>query len=213
MFALLDSAFSWFEQFASSPWFYLVIFTIATLDSVVPVVPSETMVIIGGVAAGSGGLDGADHSLFLPLVILSGALGAFVGDNLSYFIGHSASDTVTARYAHSERGARRLDWAKRHLRDRGGLLLITARFVPGGRTLVTLTCGITNQHRSWFIKWIAAASAIWATYAALLGFVGGKAFADNHARAFLLAFSLAISVTVIIEVVRFVLKRRGDDVA
>lgn len=213
MFALLDSAWSWFEQFASSPWFYLVIFIIAMLDSVIPVVPSETMVIIGGVAAGSGGLDGDGHALFLPLVIVSGALGAFIGDHLSYFIGNSAADKVTARYGHSDKGRKRLEWATRHIRDRGGLLLVTARFVPGGRTLVTLTCGITNQHRSWFMKWVVVAASIWATYAALLGFIGGKTFADNHARALILAFSLALSVTLIIEVVRFVLKRRGDDIA
>lgn len=213
MFALLDSAWSWFEQFASSPWFYLVISTIAMLDSVIPVVPSETMVIVGGVAAGSGGLDGDGHSLFLPLVIISGALGAFVGDNLSYFIGHSAADRVTKRYAHTEKGRRRLDWATRHIRDRGGLLLVTARFVPGGRTLVTLTCGITGQHRAWFMKWVTVATLIWATYAGLLGFIGGKAFADDHAQALILAFSLAVSVTLIIEAVRFVLKRRGDDIA
>lgn len=212
MFALLDSAFTWFEHFASSPWFYAVIFAIAMLDSVIPLVPSETMVIIGGVAAGSGGLDGGEHTLILPLVIVSGMLGAFVGDHLSYYIGHSATDRITSRYAHSERGRRRLDWAKSHIRDRGGLLLITARFIPGGRTLITLTCGITNQRRNWFAKWVAIAAAIWATYAALLGYVGGKTFADNHTGAFLLAFSLAVSVTVVIEVVRYIRKRRGADI-
>ncbi len=212
MFAVLESAFAWFEQFASSPWFYAVIFTVALLDSIVPLVPSETMVIIGGVAAGSGGFDGSDHTLFLPLVIASGALGAFTGDHVSYLIGHFASDRVTARFERSDRGKKRLAWTKGHIRDRGGLLLVTARFVPGGRTLVTLSCGITGQHRSWFTKWVVIASSIWATYASLLGFIGGKTFADNHGRAFLLAFSLAISVTVVIEIVRFIQKRSGDDV-
>jgi hypothetical protein len=42
----------------------------------------------------------------------------------------------------------------------------------------------------------------------LLGFIGGKSFADNHTKAFLIAFTSAFSVTIVIEVVRAVLKRR-----
>ena len=33
------------------------------------------------------------------------------------------------------------------INDRGGLLLITARFIPGGRTAVTIASGITRQSR------------------------------------------------------------------
>ena len=39
-------------------------------------------------------------------------------------------------------------------------------------------------------------------YAALLGYLGGKAFADNHTTAFLVAFGGAIGVTILTEVVR-----------
>ena len=46
------------------------------------------------------------------------------------------------------------------------------------------------------MAWIAVAAVIWATYAALLGFVGGKAFEDDHTKAFLLAFAAAFSLTV-----------------
>ena len=43
---------------------------------------------------------------------------------------------------------------------------------------------------------------IWATYAAGLGYVFGSTFEDNHTLAFLLAFGCALSVTLIVEVVR-----------
>ena len=71
----VNEFFDWLKDFSSSPWFYLIIFAIAVFDSVLPVVPSETLVIIGGVAAGSG-------SLSITLVILSAASGAFIGDNM-----------------------------------------------------------------------------------------------------------------------------------
>ena len=63
MLAIINEAFGWLKDFSSSPWFYLIIFAIAVLDSVLPIVPSETLVIIGGVSAGLG-------NLWIPLVIV-----------------------------------------------------------------------------------------------------------------------------------------------
>jgi membrane protein DedA with SNARE-associated domain len=87
------------------------------------------------------------------------------------------------------------------------LLLITARFIPGGRTLLTLSCGVTQQPRKWFVGWAVIAACIWSTYASLLGFIGGKSFADNHTKAFLIAFTSAFSVTIVIEVARAIAHR------
>ena len=204
MLAILASFFEWLKESSSSPWFYVVIFVIATLDSVLPIVPSETLVIIGGVTAGSGDLS-------ISLVLLCGASGAFVGDNLSYLLGREASDWVVKRRTRTEKGAKQLANIVEQIRERGGLLLITARFIPGGRTLLTLSCGVTRQPRKWFVGWAVIAAIIWSTYASLLGFIGGKSFADNHTKAFLIAFASAFSVTIVIEVVRLVLKKQKHD--
>jgi membrane protein DedA with SNARE-associated domain len=48
---------------------------------------------------------------------------------------------------------------------------------------------------------------IWGHYAALLGFIGGKSFEENHTLAFLIAFLTAFSITALIELVRWLLKR------
>jgi len=45
--SVFNTFFDWLKETSSSPWFYVVIFTIAVLDSVLPIVPSETLVIIG----------------------------------------------------------------------------------------------------------------------------------------------------------------------
>lgn len=186
-------------------WFLLVIIVIATLDSVFPVVPSETTMIIGGVGASAAGAGPYP----LILVIICGALGAFAGDNLSYQIGLRAHAWVERRAAKQERTARRLEWATEQIEERGGLLLITARFIPGGRTLLTLSCGMTRQNKKWFASWIAIAGTIWATYASVLGYAFGTQFEDDHTKAFLLAFGAALSITILIELVRYVLKRRN----
>ncbi len=198
--SLLSDLTDWLEDIAGQWWFLLVIFAIALLDSVIPIVPSETTVIIGGVAAGAG-----DQSLVL--VILAGALGAFCGDNMAYSIGRWFAPWFNRRAEHREKTRRRLDWARQAIRERGGLLLITARFLPGGRTALTLTSGITAQPRAWFAAWIAIAAVIWATYAAVLGAVFGATFQDNHTLAFVLAFAAALAVTLVIEIFRHVRNR------
>ena len=123
---------------------------------------------------------------------------------------------MVGRWANRKAGrATKLEAAGAQIRRRGGLLLITARFIPGGRTLLTISSGITHQPRMWFAAWVAVAAAIWATYAATLGYVFGQAFEDDHAMAFWLAFGTALSVTVVVEIVRWVRERRrraaGDD--
>jgi membrane protein DedA with SNARE-associated domain len=214
--ALLASVFSdignafteltnWLSDFSSHWWFLLIIFAVAYLDSVIPIVPGETMVIIGGVAAGQG-----EQSLVL--VIVAGASGAFLGDNTAYYIGSKLSGFIERKAAKREKWQSRLDWAAQQIRLRGGVLLITARFIPGGRSVLTISSGITHQPKAWFMGWIALAAVIWATYAAGLGYFGGKAFEDNHTKAFIVAFSAALGMTVIVEVVRHVRERNKPKV-
>ena len=200
MATFITDFFDSLKEFSSSPWFYVIIYVIAVLDSVFPVVPSETLVIIGGVSAGLGDLS-------ITFVVLAAGLGAFTGDNMSYLIGRRASRAITRRYERTEKGRRRLQTVINQIHERGGLLLITARFIPGGRTILTLSCGITRQERRWYMGWIAAAATIWALYASLLGFIGGKTFEENHTLAFVVAFVAAVSVTVLIEIIRAVLKK------
>lgn len=198
---VITDASDWLADFSANWYFLLIIFVIAFLDSVVPIVPSETMVIIGGVAAGRG-----DQTLLL--VIAAGAVGAFLGDNAAYLIGDKLSARIERRAASRPKLRQRLDWADRQIQTRGGLLLVTARFIPGGRTALTVTSGITKQPRRWFMGWVAVATLIWASYAALLGYIGGQTFEENHTLAFVVAFSLAMAVTAVIEVVRHFLGKR-----
>lgn len=198
---IITDATDWLADFSANWWFLIIIFVVSYFDSVFPIVPSETMVIIGGVAAGQG-----DQNLLM--VIVAGASGAFLGDTTAYLIGDRLRDRVL-RYADARpKFAERLDWADHQIRKRGGLLLITARFIPGGRTALTISSGITHQPLKWFLGWIAVAVIIWASYASLLGYLGGVAFEDNHTAAFLVAFLTAVTITVVIEVVRHYLDKR-----
>lgn len=200
--SIITDVTEWLDEFSANWWFLLIIFSVALLDSVFPVVPGETTVIAGGVAAGAG-------NQTLALVIFAGAFGAFLGDNLAYSIGNRFEPRVRAWTARKPNRAARLDSAGNQIKKRGGLLLITARFIPGGRTILTVSSGITRQPRLWFAAWVAIAGTIWATYAAGLGYLFGQAFEDNHTAAFWLAFGTALSITMLVEVIRWVIDRRA----
>jgi len=200
---IITDVADWLDEFSSNWWFLLIIFGVALLDSVIPIVPGETTVIAGGVAAGSGNQS-------LALVILAGALGAFLGDNLAYTIGNRFEPRVQAWAARKPNRGERLDQAGRQIRKRGGPLLITARFIPGGRTVLTVSSGLTRQPRRWFATWVAVAAVIWATYAAGLGYLFGQAFQDDHALAFWFAFGTALGITAIVEIIRWI-RDRGKE--
>ena len=201
---MLAIGFSWISDitdtlgdWAANWWFLGVIFGIAFLDSIVPVVPSETTVIIGGVAVSIG-----EAPYLLWMVIVAGGVGAFLGDNAAYTIGRSFAPRLERRARRRPKFRARLDWAESQIKARGGLLLVTARFIPGGRTVLTVSSGITRQPRVWFMTWVAVACTIWASYAAGLAYVVGKPFENNHTAAFWVAFGTAMSVNVVIELVR-----------
>jgi len=202
---IFSDFFDKLDEWSAERWFLLLIFVIAFLDSVIPIVPSELCVIAGGVAVSTGS---ADYNLWM--VIGAGALGAFLGDNTAYSIGKLFSGPLERRAARKEKFRSRLQWAHEQIQIRGGPLLITARFIPGGRSILTISSGITRQRRRWFARWVAIAAVIWATYAAGLAYIVGQPFEDNHTAAFLVAFAVALSANVLIEIIRHVRKKRKE---
>jgi membrane-associated protein len=190
-----------FDLVGNSGWSYWIVFGLALLDAFFPIVPSETAVITAGVVAAAGNLS-------LPLVILAAAAGAFAGDNISYFLGRYAGGWINPKIFRGEEGPKRHEWAERQLAKRGGELIITARFIPAGRTVVTLTAG--GLHMPWrrFALFDVIAGVVWALYASLLGYIGGKAFENRPWLGLVIAFGVAFTVTGAVEGGRWLHGRR-----
>jgi membrane-associated protein len=194
-----------FDQFTrlvteASLWTYGVIVAFALLDALLPVVPSETVVITAGVVAASG-------HLALPLIIAAATAGAFLGDNLGYLIGLRFGPRVKARFFDGEKAKKRVDWAEQQLTDRGGELIVAGRFIPGGRTAVTLSAGTLAFPWRRFAAFDIVASVIWAAYATLLGYLGGRVFENAAWKGLLLAFAISLAVAGGIEAVRWYRRR------
>jgi membrane protein DedA with SNARE-associated domain len=195
--------FNQFTQYVASAsgWAYAAIFLLAMLDAILPVVPSETSVITAGVVASSG-------QLSLPLVVASATVGAAAGDNLAYLIGRRFGGPATRRFFSSEKSRQRLSWAERQLKQRGGQLILVGRFIPGGRTVVTLSAGLLHYPWRRFAALDAVAAFVWALYAASLGYFGGRAFEHAAWKGLLLALGVGFAIAGLVEAVRWVLRRR-----
>jgi membrane-associated protein len=189
---------------------YLLVLALAAFDVVVPVLPSESAVILGGVLAWQGRL----HPV--PL-ILAAAAGAIAGDHLSYAIGRW---TQRGRPQPHRRGDRRMGkaerlqlWAARQLDRRGPALLIVARFIPGGRTASTFMAGRTAYPLNRFTPPVVAAGLLWASFATMLGYIGGQTFHEQTLLATGLGMLLALGFAVLVELAMSRLERRRSRVA
>src|SRR5439155_15382737 len=92
-------------------WTYPLVFGVAMVDAFFPLVPGETVAITAGVLAGSG-------QLSLPLCIGVAALGAFVGDNVSYGLGTWLGEHTVKRLIRGEKAQRGFEWAEKMLEER-----------------------------------------------------------------------------------------------
>ena len=184
------------DLLTGSAWTYPLLLGICIGDAVFPALPSETAVIVCGIQAARG-------QLSLGWVIFFAALGAFTGDNTSYALGRWPGQPVVRRFFSGDRARARLEWAEGFLEDRGSYVLVVARFVPGGRTATTFASGLVKlRWLTRFAPYIFVAAVLWALYAALVGYIGGVTFKDKPVYALLLAFGIAATITVAIELYR-----------
>jgi len=184
----------------SSPWFYLALFTLVAVDGFFPLGPSESLVITAGVFAASG-----EPNVYL--VIAVAAVGAFAGDHVSYLIGRTAGAGLLTRARAGTRRRAAFDWAAGVLAERGGLILVAARYVPGGRTAATLTTGAVRFPLRSFSRYDSIAALTWAVYSTLVGYLGGVAFEHDPLKGLALGLGMAFALTVLVETVRYLRRR------
>jgi membrane-associated protein len=146
---------------------YLMVFLLIAGDAVVPVFPGETTLNAAATLA-------AQDQLELFWVIVSGALGAIVGDSTLFFLARRSASRVRPQLDRALRN-RRVAAAYAYL-DRGApVLLVVGRYVPGLRFVINTTMGLSDRPYREFIPWSALGGVLWSTYTCLLAYwVGSK---------------------------------------
>lgn len=190
------------KSLTESPALYAVLAAVSLLDSFLPLIPSEPVVILAGIAAAAG-------QTSIVLVITATAVGAFLGDCVPYVIGRLMGERVLKRLPAGTKRRTAYDWFTRELESRGGFVLISTRFIPIGRYLATGSAGVVGYPARKFLPFVALSTAIWSAYTALSGYLGGVFFQDNTLLAIAVGVGLAFVVTGVVELSRHVPRRRN----
>ena len=196
----MDLALELLTVTLTSPWVYLLIAVAAALDSLVPIVPSETLLITAATFAATG----QPHPAGLVLAAASGAL---LGDLAAHLVGRFAA-TGVGRWRRWSRVAKLLDSAHSAFSHRGGTVLIAGRFVPGGRSLATIGSGLLGFPVRAFLLWDGIGSLAWALYSTGIGLIGGTLFEDRPLLGVAVGIGIALAITGSAELVRRLLSLR-----
>lgn len=182
----------WILQIGDAWWVHLVVYAFAALDGFFPTVPSEsTIVSLSSLWSSSG----------RPSIILIGLAawaGAFTGDNLGYLLGNKIG-WERFRFLREGKGRRAVEAAENGLRKRALVFLMTARYIPFGRTAVNLVAGAVHYPHRLFWPRSLLSTFVWAVYSCAIGAVAGAWFENNHLLAITVALVAAIVMALVVE--------------
>lgn len=195
MLELLDQFVELLRSTVDSPWLWLIVFVVTGIDALIPFSPSETTLVTVAVLV-------SDRPELLGLLVLVATAGAWMGDCASHAVGRYAGPKLIARLEHGEKSKQRVAWAQAKVIKHAVLLIMVARYIPGGRFATGIATGGVRFPWRRFIPIDALGAALWSIYGAAIGWIGGSYFADNPGKALLLSFALALLGVALIEVLR-----------
>jgi membrane protein DedA with SNARE-associated domain len=177
---------------SGSAWTYALVFALATLDVLAPILPSESLVVAAAALSASGRLS-------VVVVALAAASGALLGDNIAFACGRMLDTRMRRWLEATPRRRERLAWVEHQLDRRGGTIIVGARFIPGGRTATMIAAGLLEMAWRRFLAFDVAAALIWALYGTAIGYFGGTAFEEEPIVGVGVALALALVAGAAIE--------------
>src|SRR5215218_9232402 len=156
----------------ASPWAYIILGLLAAAESAAFVglaIPGEAAMLLGGFLAHQGRVN-------LPVMIVAGAVGAVVGDQLGYEIGHLFGEPLKRSRLGRRVGQDRWARGEAYLRAKGGRAVFLGRFVGVLRALVPALAGMSRMPYRTFLPWNVAGGVIWAPGLVLAGYLAGRSY-------------------------------------
>jgi membrane protein DedA with SNARE-associated domain len=155
---------------------YLGIFLLMALENVVPPIPSEVIMGLGGIAVARGHMD------LIPLVAV-GTLGTTAGNYFWYALGRRLGYRGLKPFIDRRGRWLTLEWEdverlNRFFHRRGHWVVFVFRFLPAFRTIVSLPAGMAAMPRWKFLLWTTAGAAIWNFILAQAGVILGSRFQE-----------------------------------
>lgn len=164
------------------------------------VLPGETALLAAGATAAVG------HAS-LPAVIVTAAVGAIVGDSVGYWIGRRLGPS--ARSSRAGRWVGEARWARAELvlGRRGGLAVLTGRWIGVLRALVPALAGMTGMPYRQYMVYNVIGGVAWVGGVSTAGYLAGAALGATALGVLSLGL-LGLTVTVVaLRLVVVVLRR------
>ncbi|MFE9427625.1 DedA family protein [Kitasatospora sp. NPDC006697] len=157
----------------TSSWFCVLAVLAVLGDAFLPFLPSGTLVILAVLKS--------EHSTGEPFLLgLAVAAASFLGDVLLLSLARRGAPFLRRRLAGNPKTAANVRRVQRALESRtsraAATVVIVARFVPGGRTVLDLAMGHSPQRSRRFLHWSALSAAVWAGYIVSLGWLNSHWF-------------------------------------
>jgi membrane protein DedA with SNARE-associated domain len=181
---------------------YFATFALIALDAVFPIFPGETTLNAASTLAAQG-------ELSLILVIISGALGAIVGDSSLYWIARRNAHRVEGQVTKAKENPKVVAGLA-FLGSSAPIMLVLGRYVPGVRFLVNATMGLQKHPYRHFLLWSSVGGILWATYTCLLAYVVGTALSDFPLASVVISGFITSAAIVVLF---FVIRRRRRNLA
>ena len=181
---------------------YLVICFAMFLENIIPPIPSEIIMPLGGFWVYQGNLN------FYILVIF-GLIGTVLGALPWYYLGRFLNEKKLANFVESKGkflGITSKDFNKSKLWfDQYGVSLVFwGRLIPGIRTLISVPAGIELMPLKKFLIWTTLGSLIWVVLLSLAGYIFGENY--RIIETYLDNFKIFIKPLLIIILIFFILK-------
>ena len=181
---------------------YFVICFAMFLENVIPPIPSEVIMPLGGFLVFQGNLN------FYVLVIF-GLIGTVLGSLPWYYLGRFLNEKKLASFVESKGkflgiNVKDLNKSKLWFDKYGVSLVFWGRLIPGIRTLISVPAGIELMPLKKFLVWTSLGSLIWVVLLSLAGYVFGEnyrlieTYLDNL-KVFIIPILLIISIFFILK--------------
>ena len=181
---------------------YLVICFAMFLENIIPPIPSEIIMPLGGFLVYQGNLN------FYILVIF-GLIGTVLGALPWYYLGRFLNEKKLANFVESKGKflgitSKDLNKSKLWFDKYGVSLVFWGRLIPGIRTLISVPAGIELMPLKKFLIWTTLGSLIWVVLLSLSGYIFGENY--RIIETYLDNFKIFIKPLLIIILIFFILK-------
>jgi membrane protein DedA with SNARE-associated domain len=186
---------------------YLFLFASAVVENIFPPIPGDTVTVLGAFLVGTGRLE------FVP-VYLATTFGSTAGFMLLVFLGRALMREFFIKKDYKFFSARSIVRAEAWFARYGYLVVLSNRFLPGIRSVISITAGITRLELSKVFFLSLASSALWNFLWILVGFFLGNNWrlvrknAAHFIRQYDIAAGIVIGVAIAGIIVYQIIRRR-----